>query len=491
MSAEQPFALSARTLVVAAGQALVKLPQLAVAVVLVRLLTEAEWSTLSFALTIYLTGIGLGGLNIQQGVYFFFGRTPPADRRGLAIQTTALLLASAALAAGVILSLGAWVSGDQLTVAPLLPWLALLVVLEVPTSAAPMLLLAAERPKLSAAFTGGMAVLQAAALIVPTAMGHDLLSVVRWLIGYAAVRALLYGGVLAWLTPRGRLWLETSRLREQLVYTAPLALSMATSILNRFLDKWLVAGFVPESFGTYYLAAQEVPLIPILPYAMGAVVATRYVWAFKVGRPALAREYFLAASSRIALVVLPASAAVIACAPELLPLAFTEANAAAVLPFQIYSVILFHRVAEYGIVLRAAGDTRSLWMASLTLLGANVLASVPLVWLLGMEGAALGTLLANAVAWVYILRRIAATLGVSLRDVFPWRSYGQTLGAALAVGGATWALGTQLAWAPLPLLAAKVAFFALAYWGVSKGLGLQRALPPVPADDPALTRELG
>ncbi|MCA9515903.1 MAG: polysaccharide biosynthesis protein [Myxococcales bacterium] len=487
------FDLNGRTLAIALAQGVVKLPQIAIAVVLVRLLTEAQWNTLSFALTVYLTGVGLGGLNINQSVYFFYGRVPREERRGLVLQTTALLASTAAIAALIILSLGAWLGDGALAIEPLLPMIALVVLLEVPTSAAQELLLASESPRLSAGFTAVSAVLQGVALILPIALGRGLDEVLRWLVVYTLCRLVVYVVLMLRATPPGPIRFPTAigaRMRDQIVYTLPLALAMASGMLNKMLDKWLVAAFDPVHFGAYYLSAQEVPLIPLLPFAMGAVVATRYVWAFKRGRTPLALAYWRAAVSRVAVVIVPSTAAVIICAPELFPLAFTEANAVAVLPFQIYGVILFHRVAEYGIVLRAAGDTRSLWLASLTLLGSNVLVSLPLVATLGMVGAALGTLIANAVAWIYILRRIARVMETPLRVVFPWRHYGALLALATVVGGVTWAGVSVLDLDAGTALATKATGFTVLYWLASRALGVTRHLPPIPDDDPDFLGEV-
>jgi hypothetical protein len=91
-------------------------------------------------------------------------------------------------------------------------------------------------------------------------------------------------------------------------------------------------------------------------------------------------------------------------------------------------------VAEYGVILRSAGDTRSIWASSLVLLVGNLALSALLTVWLGITGAALGTLLANIPAWIFVLTRIAKTLDVGLGSVFPWKKYGLTLLASLGAG---------------------------------------------------------
>jgi len=71
-------------------------------------------------------------------------------------------------------------------------------------------------------------------------------------------------------------------------------------------------------------------------------------------------------------------------------------------------------------------------------------------------GAALGILIANLIAWVFILRRIARALGRRLAEVFPWSLYAQVvLLCALLVAGIELGMRTAFAApppAPLELL---------------------------------------
>src|SRR5262249_55560245 len=150
------------------------------------------------------------------------------------------------------------------------------------------------------------------------------------------------------------------------------------------IDKWYMAALRPADYGTYVIAGVEVPIVSMLAGALGAVLATRLVRGFRDGAPDYARDIFVAGAARMSLLVLPIATAIIVAAPELLGLLFTKGYADAALPFQVFSLILFHRVAEYGVVLRAAGETRSLWWASVVLVTSNAILSLVGVLTLGM-----------------------------------------------------------------------------------------------------------
>jgi O-antigen/teichoic acid export membrane protein len=474
--------LFTRTGLVSLGQSVAKLAQIVVALVLVRLLGPDEWAAMALLLSIYIAGIGIGALNIHQGIYFFYGRIGLQQRRTLVLQTSSLLAASGLLTGLVVLALVPVLDGGPYDIAPLLPWLALALVVEMPAVGGAQFLLAAERAGAAALYDASMAILQVAALSLPVALGWGLEGSVRALVLYAAARLLVFTVVMSRSFPGPRTPMRWALLREQIVYTAPLGLAIATAVLNRNVDKWFVAAFDPDNFGAYAIAAQEVPLIAILPNAISAVLATRLVHAFMVGRLDRVRQYWLAQTSNMALVVVPATIGLLLCAEELIVVLFTSQYAIATLPFQIYTVILLHRVAEYGLVLRAAGDTRSLWWASFLLLFGNVVLSLPLTWALGMLGAALGTLVANLVAWLYILRRIARVIGTTVREAFPWGRYGRILALASLAGMATAFSVGAFDLPPVPRLLAKVLIYALLVLGLLRGAAL-RGGPSVPEDD--------
>jgi O-antigen/teichoic acid export membrane protein len=169
------------------------------------------------------------------------------------------------------------------------------------------------------------------------------------------------------------------------------------------------------------------------------------------------------AISKVALLVVPLAVLAILVADQLVVILFTEEYRAAALPFRIYTIILFHRVAEYGLVLRAAGDTRSLWTASFILLIGNVVLSVPLVLLLGMPGPALATLLANIPAWLYVLHQIGRALDVGLSAVFPWGWYGKVIGVAALAAGPVLPLVLWLDWPPAIVLAVATITYLVGY----------------------------
>jgi O-antigen/teichoic acid export membrane protein len=467
-----------RTGTIAAGQVVVKSSQVVLTIVLVRLLAPAEWSQVAYLLSIYLVAVTLGTLNLQHGIVFFLPRVGPGRHRALLAQTAGLLAVPALLIAVGLIMTAPVLGGGRLDVALSLPLLAIAILLEVPTACAPAALVASDQLGLAAAWDIVVTVVQVGSVVVMAVVHQSAAGVVAGLAIAAAIRMALFCVLLATRFDGPFRGLMPGTLSAQIRYGVPLGLTIATSVLNRSIDKWFIAIFDPANVGVYAVAAQEVPLLAVLPYAGGAAVVTRIVDAFRRGDDGEARWFWLRQTSSMSAVVVPASALLILVAPELFVLVFTPDFAAGVLPFQLFTAITLHRVAEYGLVLRSAGRNGELVRSSLVLLGANVvLAGVGAAWF-GMVGAAAGTLLANGLAWLFVLGRLGDVFGTTLGQSFAWWSWFVAVvcsaGAAFVASGAA-SLGSR---SELGRVMVKVVAFGCTYVVLARCAGLRGSAPP-------------
>jgi O-antigen/teichoic acid export membrane protein len=436
--------------------------------VLARLLAPGAWNQLALLLSVYLPAIAIGALGVPQSVVFFVVRAAPAERRAIALGSAMTLALLGGLSAALVVGGAAALAPGE----PAWRWLALAIGGEIAASAAGPLLVARERVAAAAAWDALGGALVLAALCLPVALGGDVPEVVRALAAVGALRWLLALALLARI-PSGRWSPRAGALRAQLGFALPLGLALGSAMLGRSLDKWWVALLAPAELGAYALAAQEIPLLAILPYAVSAASATRMVAAFHDGRLDDARALWLRQTASMSRLVVPIALGVVALAPELVEVLFAAAYAAATVPLQLYALILCHRVVEYGMALRAAGRPRGMLEASAVLLVVNAALGGPLVALLGATGAALASLVANALAWLYVLRLVARALGVGVRDGFPWATWLTALATSAALAAA---LRGVLDHGPLAAAGAatRLVVGATAYAGLAIVLGRAR-----------------
>jgi O-antigen/teichoic acid export membrane protein len=194
-------------------------------------------------------------------------------------------------------------------------------------------------------------------------------------------------------------------------------------------------------YAEYQIGAQEVPIIRVIPFAVGSVLISRYVSLELESKKDELLSLWYRGIEKVSLMVLPLTVLSIVIAPDLISLiAESEGNSYenAVLPFQIYNLIVLIRITHYGSILQAFGDTKGVMYMSINLVVANIILSVPFTMLWGIVGTALSTLIANLYNWMVLLRRIGGHLELPFYKVLPFPFYFRVLGIAVLTGIPVW-----------------------------------------------------
>ncbi|MEX2362094.1 MAG: polysaccharide biosynthesis C-terminal domain-containing protein, partial [Balneolaceae bacterium] len=146
---------------------------------------------------------------------------------------------------------------------------------------------------------------------------------------------------------------------------------------------------------------------------------------------------------KVSLLVIPLTIMVIITAGDLISILFETENTsykAAILPFQIYNLIVLIRVTHYGSILQAFGDTKGILYFSLNLLVANLILSLPMTYFFGIAGTATATLIANIYNLVIVLKRIGTHMELPLKKVLPFPFYFKVLGISVSTALPVWAV---------------------------------------------------
>jgi len=207
--------------------------------------------------------------------------------------------------------------------------------------------------------------------------------------------------------------------------------------MNPQIDKYAVEFMLgAEALALYGVAAFELPLVTMIPYAIGAVMQVRYVRLYAAGDIKELKDLWYQTVEKTMVLVVPLAMVIMVLAHDLIELAFGAKYFVAITPFQIFTAILLHRVAAYGPMLQATNQQRLLVVSSLLMVITNLALQFPMTKLFGINGPAIATALANAPAWVFVLWRIGKALDGGLSIALPWKFYARTLIVAggLAVG---------------------------------------------------------
>lgn len=413
------------TVAITVGQSTVKASQLFLAVALVRVMSLDDWNQAALLLTIHLAAVTFGGLGLQQSLLFFIAQPSASSRRVL--QRTAALVGGC----GVVIGAGLWftssVIGSRWSIGSAVGWLGVAVAIELPTTCAQPALVALGRFRVAALWDIAGTVITVVTVVVgASARGVD--GLVAALVASAVVRFVAFGALVRSLplpTSAGRstVSVTSAGLRLQITHAIPLGLTLATGVLTRVVDKWFIALFQPGEVGRYAIAAQEVPLLAVVPYAGTAAVAGRIVEASRVGSNRAAHRIWFAQTESMCRLVIPLTVGVMLVAPHLVPIVTNSADPALVSAFLLFTAITLHRVAEYGVFLRAVGRPHDVLSSAVLLLVCNAAFAGFGAWRWGVVGSAVGTLLSNVVAWVWVVGRIAVASSVGWIEAFPWRPW--------------------------------------------------------------------
>jgi peptidoglycan biosynthesis protein MviN/MurJ (putative lipid II flippase) len=179
----------------------------------------------------------------------------------------------------------------------------------------------------------------------------------------------------------------------------------------------------------------------VIPFAVGSVLSSRYVSLQLESKKEELLALWYKGVEKVSLLVVPLTILSIIIAPDLISLiAESEGTdySNAVLPFQIYNLIVLVRVTHYGSILQAFGDTKGVFYMSLNLVVANIILSIPFTIWFGIVGTALSTFIANIYNWVILLRRIGGHMELPFYKVLPFPFYFSVLGTSILVAIPAW-----------------------------------------------------
>lgn len=425
---------------------------LAIVIATIQILSKTDFAIIGYLLMIHEIARNLATLGFPESVFYYFERLGGSARKGFTLQTTAILGATGLVSGLFILLvsyfapnlLAAWDPESIDTIQYLLPFMALVAVLEIPTWPVTNVLLAIDRQKDSAWYEMSTSLLTFGMLVGPLALGYGLEIAVYGLVGYAIIRFI---GSWIWMRivlPEGKLSDSEITAKEQANFSLPLGLSSLVNKINRYVDKFVVSVLLPAAaYAEYTIGAQEVPIIRVIPFAVGSVLISRYVSLQLDEKKEELLELWYKGVEKLSLLVIPLTILSIIIASDLISL-IAESEGTdyqnAVLPFQIYNLIVLMRVTHYGSILQAFGDTKGVFYLSLNLVAANIVLSVPFTIMFGITGTAAATLLANMYNWYITLRRIGKHMELPARKVLPFPFYFKVLTTSVIVALPVWYL---------------------------------------------------
>lgn len=423
---------------------------------------------------VYESAIAIGSLGLPDSVLTFIPRH--RERSAAIVRQVSFMLAIAALPVTGVAALATAVMDEpSLDVLPALPWLAAVILIELPTQPAINQLIAHGRHGLASTLFITFAALRTAAVCAPMVFDWSLHSIPAMMAVLGVARLVAHLWIVHRLVPLpvGTTWWDKAEMKRILWFALPVGLGATVGKLNPQIDKYVVQLMLDtESFAEYSVAAFEVPFVTLIPYAIGAVMQRRYVELYQAKRIPELRDLWYATVEKTMIIVVPMAVVLVVIAEDLVVLVAGPAFARAAGPFRIFTIILFHRVAAYGPMLQATNQTRVLLFTSISMVVTNLVLTVPLTLAIGYEGPALATVIAVVPPWIITLYRIGDTLQGGLRVALPWRFYGRVLALSCVLGGGLFLAHRAAGLHPAVAVPAALVVFTLAYLPAGYAVGV-------------------
>lgn len=442
--------LTEKTGVVVFARIVTTVIDLAIVIATIQILSKTDFAIIGYLLMIHEIARNVATLGFPESVFYFFERVSGGAKKGFFLQTTVILAITAVFAGVIILVISQivpallpqWDGESIAQIQYLLPFLALVAVFEIPTWPVTNVLLALNRQKESAWYEMITSLLTLACLVGPLALGYGLNIAIYGLVLYAVIRFI---GSWIWMQlvlPKGKIADSEITIKQQVKFSIPLGLSSLVNKINRYTDKFVVSVLLPAAaYAEYTIGAQEVPVIRVIPFAVGSVLISRYVALQLEDKKEELLELWYKGVEKVSLLVVPLSVASIIVASDLIAI-IAESEGTdyrnSVLPFQIFNLIVLLRVTNYGSILQAFGDTRGVFYLSLNLVVANIILSIPLTIYFGIVGTAAGTFIANFYNWIITLKRIGRHMDLPAGKVLPFPYYLRVIFVSFATALPVW-----------------------------------------------------
>jgi O-antigen/teichoic acid export membrane protein len=382
---------------------------------LVRLLTKADYGTYTQLQLIANVSTGVLVLGLPSSVYFFYQRDAQG-RTALVHQTVLMLMISGVLTA-LVLMVGAphfAATTNNPEVGRWLPLYAVSIGLGIASEHFVHFRIAQDRYASAVMFETGETIVRVAVCVVPLLLGYGLPGVIWCIVGMTIARFLLRQYVL--LREFGlKLRREHFIVGEQLAYALPMCLTSVVGLVSSSLDRMIVAAnFDPAQYALYTVGALEIPLDTIFQVAVANVLRASLPPLVREGRfdeiVRLVRE----SVRKLSVIMLPSFVFLHGFSQEFITLLFTKNYADSVAVFRIYLWLVPLHMMILSPIPQVFGRTRINLTIVAFVSAVHLVTSFLLLKWIGYLGPAISN-----VAAAYLIAALYFAMGVKLLRTSP------------------------------------------------------------------------
>ena len=209
-------------------------------------------------------------------------------------------------------------------------------------------------------------------------------------------------------------------LKNQFKYAAPMGFSGIIGSIYKRIDQFILAAFfTPEVFAVYRIGNFKIPFINMLFNSVGEVILPRAVKFLKQDKISDFLDLWNKLLIRFSFVGIGAFFILQVIAHDLITLLFTERYESSTIVFRVILVLIFGQMLGYGLILRALGHTKEIFLSNLIAFVCSIPLTFCLIKYFGVTGAATAAVSAyyiNAIAQlIYSIKKLKKRVS----EIFP------------------------------------------------------------------------
>lgn len=407
--------------------------QVALPVLLVRLLTGEEFGDYRLVWLIAATGQAVFSFFMPQSLFYLLPRADIPKQRLIIGNTATFLFIAGLIAGGLLLFtmpyLAPAVQGLQRysLAAPIFLslWIAASLLDTLPT--------ADGRAELQAIVVIGLAVGRALLLGLVALVTRDVAAIVWAMCLFALVKMVLPQLYVYRIKGLAGLGTDRTLVTEQIKYAFPFAVANGLFLLKLQADQWVVAStFPPAVFALISIAAVILSISTLIRSPVNNALLPKFNALLRDGDLTQARALLAKGYAGVALVLVPVLGLVFVSAKELVELVYTREYLGAAPIMQIYLAGQLTGVFAAGHLLASVNLGKQSAIVGGAALVLSVVLSTLGVRAFGVNGAAAGSVISLFVTEIWALIVVANILGTTPFTVINWSFSGRVLVVVIA-----------------------------------------------------------
>lgn len=456
--------LSNQALILIAGKISAFAFSFFVPIALVRLYSQEQYGLFQQVLLIFNTFFAVLQLGMVNSLLYFYPRDIE-KRQALLSQTLFFLLAAGTLF-GISLFFFQNLIADYFNnpqIGPLLPLLGIYLLLMLVSSFLEILFIVEENALKASLLTFFTGFFRFCFLIGASLILRDVFVLLSALTGIAVLRVAI---LIFYLSKNYKLSFgnfSRSYFFTQLKYSLPFGLAGIFVILTTTIDKYFISYFYDSKiYAIYAIGCFQVPIVALIFDPVIHIILPKISKLHQESDIPQMHSLWQKAASKLSLIGFPLLVLFLILANQIVVFLFTENYQDSVPILMIYLLLLPRQMTNYGVILRAYGETKYISKTCFASLAVAAALMFPSIKAFGITGPPMVVVFSLYLTAYLQLSKTKKLLQVTWLKLLPWNDFLRNFTAAALIGFIVYFAILSISLSPLlSILLSSLLFFAI------------------------------